>query len=111
MNNKVNLKEHERKALYHLKEELLTRFTLVDFRLFGSKARGDDTKESDIDIMIEIEEYSPENVMVILNLVYDIDMEHDSFVSPIILGRCQVEEGPLSESPIYKAIVKEGVPL
>jgi len=39
-------------------------------------------------------------------------MVKDSFqLSPAIFSRKELEEGPLSESPLYKAIQREGIPL
>ena len=46
----------ESKALESFKKEVLKRYSLIDFILYGSKALGNDTEESDIDIMIEIED-------------------------------------------------------
>jgi len=47
-----SLSENEKAALIELKDALSKKFTLLDFRLFGSKARGDREPDSDIDVMI-----------------------------------------------------------
>jgi hypothetical protein len=36
---------------------------------------------------------------------------HDAFISAVIFGKKEIEEGPLSESPIYKVCKREGVSL
>jgi hypothetical protein len=48
---KINLKDNERKALRELKERLLKKYPGVEIILYGSKARGDFDKESDIDLL------------------------------------------------------------
>jgi hypothetical protein len=40
-----------------------------------------------------------------------INLEHDVFISALVFGKDELEEGPMSEAPIYKIIQKEGVPL
>ena len=42
---------------------------------------------------------------------YQINLEHDVFISALVFGKDELEEGPMSESPIYKVIQMEGVPL
>ncbi len=105
----MNLKESETKAIEALKEQLECRYLLSDFRLFGSKARGEDTFASDIDVMIELPSMTPVVQSDIYDLVYDINLEHDCLISLVIFTTSELEEGPMSESPIYKTIMKEGI--
>ena len=74
-----------------LKEALSKNIGLIDFCLFGSKVRGNAAPDSDID-----------------DIVFKINLSFDCFISTIIFGRAELE-GPLSESPIYKTIEKEGI--
>ena len=108
-NKKTSLKDNEIKALMRFKKILLERYSLVDIKLFGSKARGLDTPDSDIDILIEIEELSPEIETEIGHIAFEINLEYNCFISTIIFSRKELEEGPLSESPLYKNVQYEGV--
>jgi len=105
---KLKLKKNEEKALRVLKDELSRRFNVIDLRIFGSKVRGEDTPESDIDVMIELGEYNSDIKSQIYDIVFDINLENDTFISTTIFYKKDIEEGPLSESPIYKAIMREG---
>ncbi|HLP46393.1 MAG TPA: nucleotidyltransferase domain-containing protein [Candidatus Kapabacteria bacterium] len=105
----MTLKKNEENAVRSLKESLAGQYSLLDFRLFGSKARGDDSDQSDIDVMIEIPESNPEIESGIYDSVFDINLKNDCLISVVIFGKDELEEGPLSESPIYKTIMKEGV--
>lgn len=105
------LKKNEEEAIKSLKEELSSRFNLVELRLFGSKVRGEGTAESDIDVMIELAESNPEVESKIYDIIFEINLKNDSFISAIIFSKKEINEGPLSESPIYKIIQKEGVPI
>ena len=106
---KIQLRENEKNALTKLKQVLQEKYGLIDFRLYGSKIHGTATPESDIDIMIEIEEYTAQIESEIDEVVFQLNLEHDCFISAILFGRREIEEGPLGESPIYKVIQKEGV--
>jgi predicted nucleotidyltransferase len=105
------LKKKETGALRALKEEIGRRYPILDFRVFGSKARGDDSPYSDIDVMVEVPELSPSIESEIYDLVFDINLKNDCFISLTIFTSREIEEGPMSESPIYKTIMKEGVPV
>ncbi|MBM3705780.1 MAG: hypothetical protein FJW66_04565 [Actinobacteria bacterium] len=105
---KLKLKKNEEKALRVLKDELFRRFNVTGLRIFGSKARGEDTPESDIDLMIELGEYNSDIKSQIYDIIFDINLENDTFISATIFSKKEIEEGPLSESPIYKAIMREG---
>ena len=106
---KLTLKKNEDRALRVLKEELSRRFNIIDLRLFGSKVRGEDTPESDIDVMIELDESNPDIKSKIYDIVFEINLENDTFISTTIFSRKEIEDGPMSESPIYKTILREGV--
>ena len=103
------MKPNERAALMKVKSEIEKAHRVVDYRIFGSKAKGDDSAESDIDIMIEVEDYTQEIETFIDNTVYKINLEYDCLISALIFGSKELEEGPLRESPIYRSISREGV--
>jgi len=105
---RLKLKKNEEKALRVLKDELSRNFDVINLRVFGSKVRGEDTPESDIDVMIELDEYNPDIKSQIYDIIFDINLENDTFISATIFTKKEIEEGPLSESPIYKAIMREG---
>ena len=105
----VGLLENERNALQKLKKALEEQCGLIDFRVFGSKARGEAVPGSDVDVMIEIEDYNPRAESAIDDIVFKINLEYDCFISAVIFGRRELEEGPLGESPLYRVIEREGI--
>ncbi len=107
----MRLAENEGRALKKLQEELSAKFPIIDIRLYGSKARGEGRPDSDLDVMIEIPAYDRTMVAMIDDIIYRINLEHDVFISALVFGKDELEEGPMSEAPIYKVIQREGVPL
>lgn len=106
----MKLAENEERALKQLRGELFARYPIIDFRLYGSKARGEGGQDSDLDVMIELPAYDRVVVAEIDDIIYGINLEHDVFISALVFGQEELEEGPMSESPIYKVIQREGVP-
>ena len=107
----MELSTNENKALRALKETLVEKYSILDFRIFGSKAKGTDVKGSDIDIMIVLEDHLPAVESEIDDLIFDVNLKYDCLISALYFGRNELEFGPLAESPIYKKIMQEGVPL
>jgi uncharacterized protein len=99
----------EKTALEELKRALQHRYGVPCVMVYGSKARGDDSPDSDIDVMIVVDDYTPESETAIDELVYDINLAHDCLISVVIFGRQELEEGPLGESPLYKRGLAEGI--
>jgi predicted nucleotidyltransferase len=107
----MKLAKNEERALKELREELFAKYPIIDIRLYGSKARGEEREDSDLDVMIEIPDYDRAIVAEIDDIIYRINLRHDVFISALVFGKDELEEGPMSEAPIYKVIQREGVPL
>ena len=100
---------NEKRALRELHEYLKNNHTLVDFKLYGSKSSGTDQPESDLDIMIILEDLSPEIESEIDDTTFELNLKYDCLMTPLYFSRNELEDGALSESPIYKKIKQEGV--
>lgn len=105
----MSITQNEKKALNALQTRLSENYRLVDFKLFGSKAIGTDVIGSDLDVMVVLEDISPAIESEIDDLVFDINLKHDCFISALFFSRVELDAGSLSESPIYKKILEEGI--
>lgn len=101
----------EKAALEALQAELSKSFRIKDMRLFGSKAIGVDTALSDMDVMIVLETLSPQVESKIDDLIFDLNLKYDCLISALYFDSVELDNGPLSESPVYKKILAEGVQL
>ena len=102
---------NEKKALNVLKMELNKRYDLIDLRIFGSKSKDLDTPESDLDVMVVLKNLTPLLESEIDDLIFEINIENDCLITAIFFDQEEIEAGPLSESPIYKKITREGIAL
>ena len=82
---------------------------LLILKLFGSKARGDFSKESDIDILLVVKEITSELRDEIFDLLLDIDLEYNPKISLIILSEYEYQKNAEMDSPFIAGIEKDGV--
>ncbi len=92
-----------------LKERLAEIVQLIDFRIFGSRARGDADEYSDMDVFIEVEYLDKTLEDKIYNIAWEVGFENNIFISPLIFTRYEIEESPIRASPIVKNISDEGI--
>ncbi len=110
LNKRKALSENECSAVRHAAKMLKSSFDVSDVILFGSKARGDDDEESDIDILLLINQ-SVSNTLRdnIVNALFDIELQYNVSLSPLIVSMEEWQEGPLSVLPIRDEIDKHGI--
>jgi predicted nucleotidyltransferase len=99
-----------RKILLKIKQLVYSAEPTATVILFGSQARGESNKQSDIDILIlvDIDEISYSEEQRIKYPLYDLEFETGKVISPIIFSRKDWETRH-SITPFYKNIKKEGV--
>jgi predicted nucleotidyltransferase len=107
--NDVRLTDQDRKAIEAASRLLIERFPAEKVILFGSKARGDDDSESDIDLLVfTARPWSWPKKRDVTYALFDVEMEHDVVVSTLIATRSEWEEGYFSVLPIHEEILNEG---
>jgi predicted nucleotidyltransferase len=93
-----------------LKDRLSSVVTLIDFKVFGSRARGDADEYSDLDVFIEVETLDRELKDKISDIAWEVGFYNDCIhISPLIFTRYEIEESPLRISSIVQVIAEEGV--
>lgn len=103
------LSKNELDALLELKKLLLDKYNLVDFKLFGSKARGAADKESDMDVLIVLKESNSTIEDEIFDMCFEIDLKSDVVLSAIIYSEAEFNSKFNRVTPFYKNIEKEGI--
>ncbi len=80
------------------------KYDLLDMKLFGSSARGDYSKSSDIDIMVKLPTVNREIEEALFDIAYELELEHDCLIDVIVLS-----EDMENNIPLYQNIEKEGI--
>ncbi|MFH0974581.1 MAG: nucleotidyltransferase domain-containing protein [Spirochaetota bacterium] len=87
-----------------LKENVERKYHIVDMKLFGSSARGDSSKSSDIDILIKLPIVNRSIEEDIFDIAYELELEHDCIIDVIV-----VPETVNINIPLYHNVEKEGI--
>jgi predicted nucleotidyltransferase len=94
-----------------LKAALVKNVAVVSFRIFGSCAREEEAFDSDIDVFIEVETLTQQAKKQIREITWQIGLDTESVISPLIFSRDEIENSALRSSPIVLNIIREGIAL
>jgi predicted nucleotidyltransferase len=104
----MNQKDY--KIAAELKEKLAGIVPLVDFRVYGSRARGDAGEYSDMDVFVEVETLDDAVEEKIHHMTWETGLNNDFMViSPLVYSRYELEQTAARSSDIVKNIFREGV--
>jgi uncharacterized protein len=108
----LGLHENEIAALDELVPRLRGIWPGAQLRLFGSKMTGAADEESDLDMLVLIPEtVTAEMRKQVIHEVFEVNLDHDSTISPLIMGQDEWEDGIVAVLPIHSFIEEEGVAL
>ncbi|KAF0127258.1 MAG: DNA polymerase beta domain-containing protein region [Elusimicrobia bacterium] len=114
MNGNNHLTVREKEALTRLITGLRNLYgaNLDSVILYGSKARGDATRDSDIDVMVVLNDYTnrSEEFDKVSRLVYRIEEEYDYALLIAFIIR-KKEEYHTRQTPLLLNVRREGVNL
>ncbi len=98
-------------VLEKIKSSVLTFEPDAEIVLFGSEARGEAGKNSDIDLLILLEgTRTHQQKAVISSALYDIELETGKVISAFILSQNDWEQQQF-KSPFYYEVEREGIRL
>lgn len=125
------LTDNERKALFELKEKITEKYPGAKLILYGSKVRGDYNQDSDIDLLIVIDDnykidkdisfeelrsryfmrVSRDIREKILDIIVNIELKYDIFIDWQIEYGSYLNTRVAGIEPWYQNINREGVEL
>lgn len=90
------------------KELLEKRITPREIRVFGSRARGTATEESDLDIFVTVDHCTREIEKYISDCAWEAGFAEDVVVVPVVVDQEKLE-GPLGSSAFIRNVFREGI--
>jgi predicted nucleotidyltransferase len=82
-----------------------------DVILFGSKARGDSSPDSDIDVLIVVGEENWPLRDAISLIAARTSLEYDVLIGPRVIGLDRWQRMQRERATLYENIAREGIPL
>jgi predicted nucleotidyltransferase len=76
---------------------------------FGSRARGDATWESDLDVCVVLNRCDWHIDRFIGHIAWEVGFEHEVIIMPICFSSEEFEHGPMSESTLVMNIIRDGI--
>ena len=107
------LAPRERQAVERFVDTLLQQYPerVLEAALFGSKARGDSTPDSDIDILLIVDKDDWQFSHVISTIAARVSLEYDVLIGPRVIGRERWESMKRCRFSLYRNIAAEGIHL
>lgn len=104
------LKPRIKQIVLACRDAIRANYSTARIVLYGSYARGQAGSESDLDLLVLLnEDVTPAKKRIIRDMLYEISLAADVVISTIIRSY-DVWHSPISQAtPFYKAVQREGI--
>jgi predicted nucleotidyltransferase len=101
----------ERNVIEAFRRLLARKLDVDQIVLFGSRARGDATPDSDMDILVIIDKPTEDIDEYVSSCAWEAGFEYGMVIVPVVYSKEEWETGPDRFSLLARAIEMEGIPL
>jgi DNA polymerase sigma len=102
--------ENDLKIIHKFKRLLEPKVKLHHIYLFGSRARGDADPDSDMDLLVVLDEPKTRDVSnIVSDCAWQAGFDDGVVIVPIVVSRDQWETGPDRASLLAMAVREEGI--
>jgi len=101
--------ENDRATLEDFARRVRVQFPSAQIWAFGSRVKGEATRESDLDLCVVLETMDPDIRTVISDIAWEVGFERDVIISTVVFSRDMFEHGRCSVSSLVKTIREEGI--
>jgi predicted nucleotidyltransferase len=91
------------------KQLVSQKIKVIEIKAYGSRARGDNTSGSDLDVFVVVESLNHEMEKYISDCAWEAGFPEDIIVMPITVTQSDLLNGPIRESMFIKNIYNEGI--
>ena len=80
-----------------------------EIRIFGSRARGDATEQSDMDVLVVVDRLDHAIEKHISDCAWEAGFAHDVVIVPVAVTTEILKNSPVRESAFIKNVYREGI--
>jgi len=86
---------------------------LLELRLFGSEARGEAGPDSDLDVLVVVQPDTERTILEdrVIDIAFDVNLEFGLYISPRVVTPGILNDPVWRETPFFKNVVRESIPL
>lgn len=105
--------ENEQKALQEFARNVRRSLgsVVLEIGLFGSASRGEADADSDLDVFILVESRSDETDDIISGMAFEVNLQYDVVISPVIFSRDEFQRPAIRESPFVQNLQSDKINL
>lgn len=103
------MQEKDIRAIEKFKFLVSQKAKIHEIRVFGSRARGDATEESDLDVLVIVDYLDHEIERYISDCAWEAGFPDDIIIIPIAITLDTLKNSPIRESVFIKNVYAEGV--
>lgn len=93
----------------YFKSLVMQKIVPQEIRIFGSRARGTETEDSDLDIFVSVSNCTRELEKYISNCAWEAGFPEDVVVVPVVVDWERLEHSPLRDSAFIRNVFNEGI--
>jgi predicted nucleotidyltransferase len=100
----------DHKIVERLKALMLERrLPIEEVIVFGSRARGDFEEDSDLDVLVIVQERTLAVVNAIRECAWEVGLDSDRYIQTVIRDKAEMEESPFRASFFVQTVRQEGI--
>jgi predicted nucleotidyltransferase len=103
------MQERELKIVEKFKQLISKRVKVHEVRVFGSRARGDASEDSDLDVLVVVDRLDHEIDKFISECAWEAGFPEDIVLVPMAITIDNLKNSPLRESVFIRNVYREGV--
>jgi len=103
------MQEKDIRVVEKFKRLVSKKINVLELRVFGSRARGDATEESDLDVLVLVDYLDPSVEKYISECAWEVGFHEDVLIVPVVVSMEAVKHSPLGESVFIKNVYREGI--
>lgn len=101
--------EREIKIIEKFKALVSMRAKVHEVRVFGSRARGDATEESDLDVLVVVDYLDHSIEKYISDCAWESGFSENIIIMPIAISIDTLKNSPIRKSSFIKNVYREGI--